>query len=45
MLYDVVKLCIDFGVKMIHFGRTAPEVKSTIGAKQFPMFGFLETQE
>jgi hypothetical protein len=29
-------------VKMIHFGRTAPEVKSTIGARQFPMFGFLK---
>jgi hypothetical protein len=42
MLYDVVKQCIGFGVKMIHFGRTAPEVKSTIGAKQFPMFGFLK---
>lgn len=42
MLYDVVKECIGFGVKMIHFGRTAPEVKSTIGAKQFPMFGFLK---
>jgi predicted N-acyltransferase len=42
MLYDVVKLCIDLGVKMIHFGRTASEVKSTIGAKQFPMFGYLK---
>jgi hypothetical protein len=40
--YDVLKQCIGFGVKMIHFGRTAPEVKSTIGAKQFPMFGFLK---
>ena len=42
MLYDVVEQCIGFGVRMIHFGRTAPEVKSTIGARQFPMFGFLK---
>jgi predicted N-acyltransferase len=42
MLYDVVKICIGAKVQMVHFGRTAPEVKSTIGARQFPMFGFLK---
>lgn len=42
MLYDTVQFCIEKKLSNIHFGRTAPEVKSTIGAKQFPMFGYLK---
>lgn len=42
MLYDTLRFCIDKKLSYIHFGRTAPEVKSTIGAKQYPMFGYLK---
>lgn len=42
MLYDTVSLCIEKKLSYIHFGRTAPEVKSTIGAKQIPMLGYLK---
>jgi hypothetical protein len=42
MLYDVVRLTINLGKSQIHFGRTAPEVKTTIGAEVKPMFGYLK---
>lgn len=32
MMYDMVKLGIGKNVQQLHFGRTAPEIKSTIGA-------------
>lgn len=44
MLYDTLQFCIEKKLTHIHFGRTAPEVKSTIGAKQIPMFGYLRHQ-
>jgi predicted N-acyltransferase len=42
MLYDVVDLTIRKRKSQIHFGRTAPEVKTTIGAVVKPMFGYLK---
>jgi hypothetical protein len=42
MLYDMIKFGINNKVSHLHFGRTAPEVKSTIGAKALPMFGFIK---
>lgn len=41
ILFDVVKVGIDNQVKQIHFGRTAPEIKSTIGAVPVTMNCFL----
>ncbi len=42
MLYDVVKFATEKGLPELHFGRTAPEVKSTIGAIQAPMYGYVK---
>ncbi|MCS6933831.1 MAG: GNAT family N-acetyltransferase [Chitinophagales bacterium] len=42
MMYDMVNLGISLGVKRLHFGRTAPEIKSTIGATPVPMHGYLK---
>ncbi len=42
MLYDVVDISILAKKEKIHFGRTAPEVKTTIGAVVHPMFGYLK---
>lgn len=42
MLYDVVKYASENGLHLLHFGRTAPEVKSTIGAVPQPMYGYLK---
>ena len=42
MLYDMVATAIHFQKRKIHFGRTAPEVKTTIGAELKPMFGYLK---
>ena len=33
MLYDLIDLAIGQGMKRVHFGRTAEELKSTLGAK------------
>ena len=41
MLYDTVKYAIENNLRRLHFGRTAPEVKSTIGAIPHPMYGYL----
>ena len=42
MMYDMVKLGIEKRVERLHFGRTAPEIKSTIGAVPSPMYGYLK---
>jgi len=42
MLYDTVKYAIENNLRKLHFGRTAPEVKSTIGAIPHPMYGYLK---
>jgi hypothetical protein len=42
MLYDMVKYAIENNIRKLHFGRTAPEVKSTIGAIPHPMYGYLK---
>jgi len=42
MMYDMVELGIKSGVKKVHFGRTAPEIKSTIGATPSPMYGYIK---
>lgn len=42
MMYDMVKVGIESGAERLHFGRTAPEIKSTIGALPSPMYGYLK---
>jgi hypothetical protein len=42
MMYDMVELGIKSSVKKVHFGRTAPEIKSTIGATPSPMYGYIK---
>lgn len=42
MMYDMVKLGIETRAERLHFGRTAPEIKSTIGATPAPMYGYLK---
>jgi predicted N-acyltransferase len=42
MMYDMVKLGIENRVTRLHFGRTAPEIKSTIGAVPALMYGYLK---
>ena len=44
MLYDMVGCAIVNGFKKINFGRTAMEIKSSIGAEPVDMFGFMEHQ-
>ncbi len=41
MLYDMVRYGIEHRLHKLHFGRTAPEVKSTIGAIPQPMYGYI----
>ena len=41
MLYDVIRYAAEHNLRKLHFGRTAPEVKSTIGAIPHPMYGYL----
>lgn len=45
ILYDAIKHGIEGGVKTIHFGRTAGEIKSVVGAKPIPVFSFLKHQQ
>lgn len=33
MLYDYIKIAIDYNVKILNFGRTASEIKSSVGAE------------
>lgn len=42
MLLDVVHLAIENKIKKIHFGRTATEIKSTIGAKPIVLNAYLK---
>lgn len=42
MLFDFVQLAIDKKYKKIHFGRTATEIKSTIGAKPVTLNAFVK---
>ena len=42
MMYDMVKAGIDARVAQLHYGRTAPEIKSTIGATPSPMYGYVK---
>jgi predicted N-acyltransferase len=44
MLYDMVGCAIVNGFKQINFGRTAMEIKSSIGAVPENMYGFMEHQ-
>ena len=44
MLYDMVGCAIVNGFKKINFGRTAMEIKSSIGAQPEKMYGFMEHQ-
>ena len=42
MMYDMVAYGIEHKVERLHFGRTAPEIKSTIGAAPRAMYGYLK---
>ena len=42
MLYDMIEFGIDNKVEKLHFGRTAPEIKSTVGAAPAPMYGYVK---
>jgi hypothetical protein len=42
MLYDMIAFGIEQKVEKLHFGRTAPEIKSTVGAAPSPMYGYVK---
>jgi hypothetical protein len=42
MLYDMIEFGIENRVEKLHFGRTAPEIKSTVGAAPSPMYGYVK---
>lgn len=42
MMYDMIEQGILLKVERLHFGRTAPEIKSTIGAVPMHMYGYLK---
>lgn len=42
MMYDMIRFGIENKAGQLHFGRTAPEIKSTIGAIPSPMYGWLK---
>lgn len=42
ILYDDVKIAIERKVKVLYFGRTALEIKSTLGAEPLDMFLFVK---
>jgi hypothetical protein len=44
MLYDMVAFSINQGFQKINFGRTALEIKSSIGAEAVPLYGFMQHQ-
>lgn len=44
MLYDMVAYSINAGFEQVNFGRTALEIKSSIGAEAIPLFGFMQHQ-
>lgn len=42
MLYDMIEFGIDNHAEKLHFGRTAPEIKSTVGAVPTAMYGYVK---
>ena len=42
MLYKMISFTIDNGFESIDFSRTAMEIKSSVGAEPYEMFGFLK---
>uniref|UniRef100_UPI00404A919D GNAT family N-acetyltransferase n=1 Tax=Flavobacterium sp. TaxID=239 RepID=UPI00404A919D len=44
MLYDMVAFSLNKGFQQINFGRTALEIKSSVGAEAVPLFGFMQHQ-
>ena len=42
MLYDMIEFGIEQKLEKLHFGRTAPEIKSTVGAAPAPMYGYVK---
>lgn len=42
MLYDMINIGIARRAERLHFGRTAPEIKSTVGATPSPMYGYVK---
>ena len=42
MLYDVISHGMENRFHRLHFGRTAPEIKSTVGAVPSPMYGYVK---
>jgi predicted N-acyltransferase len=42
MLYNMIECGIQNGAERLHFGRTAPEIKSTIGARPSEMYGYVK---
>jgi hypothetical protein len=42
MLYNMIAYGIQNGAERLHFGRTAPEIKSTIGAQPSKMYGYVK---
>lgn len=42
MMYDIIKYGIENGAEKLHFGRTASEIKSTIGAVPSAMYGYVK---
>jgi hypothetical protein len=44
MLYDMIGCSIHNGFKRINFGRTALEIKSSVGAKPEQLYGWMQHQ-
>jgi len=44
LLYDYIEEAISRRIKTICFGRTASEIKSTVGARAYPMFCYIGLQ-
>jgi hypothetical protein len=42
MLYQMIDLGIQWQSDIVHFGRTAQEIKSTVGAQPFPIYGYIK---
>lgn len=42
MMYDTIRYGIENNSERLHFGRTAPEIKSTIGAIPSHMYGYVK---
>ena len=44
MLFEYIKEAIDRNCRHLHFGRTATEIKTTVGAQPIPMHGYLKLE-